>query len=150
VGGFAAGVATGLLVGVIGTFLLLLVVGVLTSERTEKRSELSVLKLGYVSAVVLAVFVVCHLYRIPDNALMLLLLLTVVAISRLGGVAYGFTASSLAATMLVWTLPPEGTLRVSSPEDRLAVALFIIVSIFTSRVIGRRKTPLDRASSSES
>ena len=109
--GFAAGVATGILVGVGGTFLILLVVGALTSKRSEGRSELTLFKLGCVTAAILAIFSICHALKIGNGVLIVFLLVAVITTAKLGGVAYGLVASSLAAVGLSWILPPDGSLR---------------------------------------
>ena len=148
--GFAAGVATGILVGVGGTFVILLVVGALSSKRSEGRSQLSLFKLGCVTAAILAIFSVCHALKIGNGALIVFLLVAVIATAKLGGVAYGLVASSLAAIGLSWILPPDGSLKVSNTGDRLTLAVFLLVTILVSRLVGRRTNLPKQATSSDS
>ncbi len=148
--GFAAGVATGILVGVGGTFLILLLVGALTSKRSEGRSQLSLFKLGCVTAAILAIFSVCHALKIGNGVLIVFLLVAVIATAKLGGVAYGLVASSLAAVGLSWILPPDGSLRISNTSDRLTLAVFLLVTILVSRLVGRRTNLPKQATSSDS
>ncbi len=147
--GFAAGVATGILVGVGGTFLILLLVGALSSKRSEGSSQLSLFKLGCVTAAILAIFSVCHALKIGNGVLIVFLLVAVIATAKLGGVAYGLVASSLAAVGLSWILPPDGSLRISNTSDRLTLAVFLLVTILVSRLVGRRTNLPKQATSSD-
>ena len=148
--GFAAGVATGILVGVGGTFLILLVVGALTSKRSEGRSELTLFKLGCVTGAILAIFSICHALKIGNGVLIIFLLVAVITTAKLGGVAYGLVASSLAAIGLSWILPPDGSLKISNTSDRLTLAVFLLVTILVSRLVGRRTNLPKQATSSDS
>jgi len=148
--GFAAGVATGLLVGVSGTFLILLVVGALTSKSSESKSELSLFKLACVTAAILAIFILCHGLKTGNGVLMVFLLAAVIATAKLGGVAYGLAASSLAVAGLSWILPPDGSLRVSNTGDRLTLAVFLLITILASRFVGRRTNLPKQQTSSNS
>lgn len=136
--GFAAGVATGILAGVSGTFVILLVVGALTSKRTEVKGELSLFKLVCVSASVLAIFSLCQGLKINNGILMVFLLAAVIATAKLGGVAYGLVATSLAAVGLCWIMPPDGSLKISHTSDRLILAVFLLITVLASRLVGRR------------
>jgi K+-sensing histidine kinase KdpD len=148
--GFAAGVATGILVGVGGTFLILLVVGALTSKRSENRSELTLFKLGCVTGAILAIFSICHALKIANGVLIIFLLVAVITTAKLGGVAYGLVASSLAAVGLSWILPPDGSLKISNTSDRLTLAVFLLVTILVSRLVGRRTNLPKQATSLDS
>ena len=142
--GFAEGVATGLLVGVSGSFLLLLLVGALTESRPGRATHLSLLRLACVATGVFVIFFLSHILGIPKDALMLFLLLCVIATAKFLGATYGLFASAFAALGLSWILPPDGSLRVSSSSDRLSLALFIFVTIAASRLMGKQA---DRPSS---
>jgi len=146
--GFAAGVATGLLFGVSGTFLILLLVGALTNKRSEGTRELSLFKLGCVTVSILAIFSICQSLRIGNGILTIFLLAAVIATAKLGGVAYGLVASLLAAAGLSWILPPDGSLKVSNTGDRLMLAVFLLVTILVSRLVGKRKNLPKQASTS--
>jgi len=70
---------------------------------------------------------------------MLLLLLAVLAISRLEGLLSGLIATAIATLILCWDFPPMGSLAVKSSSDRLALALFLLIATLGSRLIGRRE-----------
>jgi len=71
---------------------------------------------------------------------MLLLLLAVLAISKLEGLLSGLIATAIAALILVfWFFPPVGTMLVKSSSDRLALALFLLIATLGSRLIGRQE-----------
>ncbi len=70
---------------------------------------------------------------------MLLLLLVVLAISKLEGLLNGFIATAVAAyTLAFWFFPPNDTLGIRSLSDRLALALFLLIAIVGSRMVGRQ------------
>ena len=72
---------------------------------------------------------------------MLLLLVAVLAVSKLAGLVNGLIAAAIAALILgVWFFPPVGSLMVKSSSDRLALALFLLIATIGSRLIGRRES----------
>jgi len=71
---------------------------------------------------------------------MLLLLLAVLAVSKLEGLLNGLIATAIAALLLAWLFPPDGSLMIRSSSDRLALALFLLVATVGSRLIGRRES----------
>ena len=70
---------------------------------------------------------------------MLLLLLAVLAVSKLEGLLNGLIATAIAALILAWFFPPDRSLMVRSSSDRLALALFLLIATLGSRLIGRRE-----------
>jgi len=46
-------------------------------------------------------------------------------IAKLGGSEKGIAAAGIAAVMLAWFLPPNGSLTVIGLDNRLALALFV-------------------------
>ena len=70
---------------------------------------------------------------------MLLLLLAVLAISKLEGLLSGLIATAIAALILGWDFPPIDSLAVKSSSDRLALALFLVIATLGSRLLGRRE-----------
>jgi K+-sensing histidine kinase KdpD len=82
----------------------------------------------------------CHRLGIGNDASMLLLLLAVLAVSKLEGLLNGLIATAIAALILAWLFPPDGSLMVKSSSDRLALALFLLVATLGSRFIGRRES----------
>jgi len=73
---------------------------------------------------------------------MLLLLLEVLAVSRLEGLLNGLIATAIAALILVfWFFPPVGSVMIKSSSDRLALALFLLLGTLGSRLLGRQERP---------
>jgi len=141
-GSFTAGLVTGCLLGVSGTFLLLFV-GVAFSGHNAPVLRVRSLLRTLVSAIILfCIAAICHLLNIGKDASMLLLLLAVLAVSKLEGLVIGLIASAIAVLILVMAfLPPVGSLMVRNSSDRLALALFILIAGLGSRMIGGRETP---------
>jgi K+-sensing histidine kinase KdpD len=78
--------------------------------------------------------------NIGKDASMLLLLLAVLAVSKLEGLLNGLIATAIAALILAWFFPPDGSLMIKSSSDRLALALFLLVATVGARLIGRRES----------
>jgi two-component system sensor histidine kinase KdpD len=77
---------------------------------------------------------------IGKDASMLLLLLAVLAVSKMEGLLNGLIATATAALILVfWFFPPVGTAMIKSSSDRLALALFLIIGTLGSRLLGRQE-----------
>jgi K+-sensing histidine kinase KdpD len=84
---------------------------------------------------------ICNRLNIGKDASMLLLLLAVLAISKVEGLLSGLLATAISALILAWVFPPGGSILVKSSSDRLALALFLLIATLGSRVIGRRERP---------
>jgi K+-sensing histidine kinase KdpD len=139
-GGFTAGLVAGCLLGVCGTFFLLSV-GVAFSG-----DGVHVFRVRSLPGTILSTFVLlciaagCHQLNIGKDASMLLLLLAVLAVSKLGGLMNGLIATAIAALILCfWFFPPTGSLVIKSSSDRLALALFLLIATLGSRIIGQRQ-----------
>jgi K+-sensing histidine kinase KdpD len=91
--------------------------------------------------VLLCIAAFCSRLGIGKDASMLLLLLAVLAVSRVEGLLSGLIATAIAALILAWVFPPAGSMLVKSSSDRLALALFLLIATLGSRVIGRRERP---------
>ena len=90
--------------------------------------------------VLLCIAAFCHRLNIGKDASMLLLLLAVLAISKLEGLLSGLIATAIAALILVfWFFPPVGSMMIKSSSDRLALALFLLIATLGSRLIGRQE-----------
>jgi two-component system sensor histidine kinase KdpD len=90
--------------------------------------------------VLLCIAAFCHRMTIGKDASMLLLLLAVLAISKLEGLLSGLIATAIAVLILVfWFFPPVGSMLVKSSSDRLALALFLLIATLGSRLIGRQE-----------
>lgn len=138
--GFTAGLAIGCLVGVSGTFLLILLATALSKERPNPMSELSPRGFAYPSMALLAVAGVSYPLKLDKDVVVLLFLMTVLVIAKMGGLANGLAASVVASGMLSFLfLPPVGSLMVARPDDQFALALFLLSAIFGSRLFGKAK-----------
>jgi two-component system sensor histidine kinase KdpD len=139
-GGFTAGLVAGCLLGVCGTFFLLTISAAFSVERA------SLLRLRSLPGTVLSVIVLlcialfCRRFSIGKDASMMLLLLAVLAVSKMQGLLNGLIATAIAALILAfWFLPPLGTMMIRSSSDRLALALFLLIATLGSRLIGRQE-----------
>jgi K+-sensing histidine kinase KdpD len=142
-GGFTAGLVAGCLLGVCGTFFLLSV-GVAFSGDGVRVFRVRSLPGTILSTIVLlCIAAVCHRLNIGKDASMLLLLLAVLAVSKLEGLMNGLIATAVAATVLCfWFFPPTGSLLIKSSSDRLALALFLLIATLGSRLIRGRQDSL--------
>lgn len=140
-GGFTAGLVTGCLLGVCGTLLLLSMGAAFSGDgaRVLRVRSLPGTLLSTFALLCIAAF--CHRLNIGKDASMLLLLVAVLAVSKLAGLVNGLIAAAIAALILgVWFFPPVGSLMVKSSSDRLALALFLLIATIGSRLIGRRES----------
>jgi K+-sensing histidine kinase KdpD len=140
-GGFTAGLIAGCLLGVCGTFLMLSIGAAFSADRARlfRFRSLPGTLLSTIALLCLAAF--CSRLGIGKDASMLLLLLAVLAISKVEGLLSGLIATAIAALILAWVFPPAGSMLVKSSSDRLALALFLLIATLGSRVIGRRERP---------
>jgi K+-sensing histidine kinase KdpD len=94
--------------------------------------------LSSIALLLIAAF--CHRMGIGKDASMLLLLFSVLAVSKLEGLLNGLVATALAAFVLAyWFFPPAGIL-IKSSSDRLSLALFLLIATLGSRMIGRKES----------
>jgi two-component system sensor histidine kinase KdpD len=139
-GGFTAGLIAGCLLGVCGTFLMLSIGAAFSADRARVFRVRSLPGTLLSTIVLLCIAAFCHRLNIGKDASMLLLLLAVLAISKLEGLLSGLIATAIAALILVfWFFPPVGTMLVKSSSDRLALALFLLIATLGSRLIGRQE-----------
>ena len=139
-GGFTAGLVAGCLLGVSGTFLFLSIGAAFSVEGARMFRVRSLPGTLLSTIVLLCTAAFCHRLNIGKDASMLLLLLAVLAISKLEGLLSGLIATAIAALILVfWFFPPVGTMLVKSSSDRLALALFLLIATLGSRLIGRQE-----------
>jgi K+-sensing histidine kinase KdpD len=139
-GGFTAGLVAGCLLGVCGTLLLLSIGAAFSAERARVLRVRSLPGTLLSTIVLLLIAGFCHRLNIGNDASMLLLLLAVLAVSKLEGLLNGLIATAIAALILAWFFPPDGSLMIRSSSDRLALALFLLVATLGSRVLGRRES----------
>jgi K+-sensing histidine kinase KdpD len=140
-GGFTAGLVAGCLLGVCGTFLLLSVGAAFSVDRARVFHIRSLPGTLLSTIVLLCIAAFCHRLNIGKDASMLLLLLAVLAVSKLEGLLNGLIATAIAALILAWVFPPDGSMMVRSSSDRLALALFLLIATLGSRLLGRRESP---------
>jgi K+-sensing histidine kinase KdpD len=140
-GGFSAGLVTGCLLGVCGTFLLLSISTVFSGDRARVFRVRSVPGTILSTIVLLCIAAVCHRLGIGKDASMLLLLFAVLGVSKFEGLMNGLIATVVAALILAyWFFPPAG-LMITSSSDRLALALFLLIATLGSRMLGSHKRP---------
>jgi K+-sensing histidine kinase KdpD len=138
-GGFTAGLVTGCLLGVCGTFLLLTLGTAFSSERTRLFRVRSIPGTILSTVVLLLLAAICHRMNVGKDASMLFLLLAVLCISRVEGLMNGLIATVISSfTLAFWFFPPAG-LAIRSSSDRLALALFLLIATLGSRVVGRHE-----------
>ena len=140
-GGFTAGLIAGCLLGVCGTFLLLSIGAAFSEDRARLFRFRSLPGTLLSTIALLFIAAICNRLNVGKDASMLLLLLAVLAVSKLEGLLSGLIATAIAALILAWVFPPAGSILVKSSSDRLALALFLLIATFGSRVIGRRERP---------
>jgi K+-sensing histidine kinase KdpD len=139
-GGFTAGLVAGCLLGVCGTFLMLSIGAAFSADRARVFRVRSLPGTLLSTIVLLCIAAFCHRLSIGKDASILLLLLAVLAISKLEGLLSGLIATVIAALILVFSFfPPTGSMLVKSSSDRLALALFLLIATVGSRLIGRRE-----------
>jgi K+-sensing histidine kinase KdpD len=140
-GGFTAGLIAGCLLGVCGTFLMLSIGAAFSEDRARLFRFRSLPGTLLSTIVLLCIAAFCSRLGIGKDASMLLLLLAVLAVSKVEGLLSGLIATAIAALILAWVFPPAGSMLVKSSSDRLALALFLLIATLGSRVIGRRERP---------
>ncbi len=136
-GGFTSGLVAGCLLGVCGTFLLISLSAAFSVERTRLFRVRSLTGTLLSTIVLLFIAAFCQRLSIAKDASMLLLLLAVLFISKLEGLLNGLIATAIAALILAWIFPPDGSMMIKSSSDRLALALFLLIATLGSRLIGR-------------
>ena len=138
-GGFTTGLVAGCLLGVCGTFFLLSVSAAFSvnGSRSFKLRSIPGTVLSTIALLCLAV--ICRRLGIGSDASMLLLLLAVLAVSKLEGLLNGLIATAVSAFILAyWFFPPQGFM-IRSSSDRLALALFLLLATLGSRLIGGKE-----------
>ena len=139
-GGFTAGLVTGCLLGVCGTFLMLSLGAAFSMDRAKVFQVRSLPGTLLSSIVLLFIAAFCHRLSIGKDASMLMLLLAVLVISRLEGLLNGLIATAIGALILAWIFPPDGSVMIKSSSDRLALALFLLIATLGSRLLARRES----------
>ncbi|HEY2646043.1 MAG TPA: DUF4118 domain-containing protein [Candidatus Acidoferrales bacterium] len=137
-GGFTAGLVTGCLLGVAGTFMLLSLAAAFSGEGSRLFRLRSFPGAILSTIALLLVAVLCHRLNIGTDASILLILLVVLTISKLEGLLNGLLATGIAAVILAWFFPPDSSMMIRSSSDRLALALFLLIATLGSRLIGRQ------------
>jgi len=140
-GGFTAGLIAGCLLGVCGTFLMLSIGAAFSADRARLFRFRSLPGTLLSTIALLFIAAICNRLNVGKDASMLLLLLAVLAVSKLEGLLSGLIATAIAALLLAWVFPPAGSILVKSSSDRLALALFLLIATLGSRMIGRRERP---------
>jgi len=131
---FLGGLITGSLIGVVVTLLVLMIVAGVRGLENTAEGRVRNRKVFLAALVLLVVCGVCYTLDLEKSAL-LALLLSVLLIAKLGGSSRGIAAAGIAAVMLAWFLPPNGSLSVTGMDNRLALALFVLGTVVGSIVV---------------
>src|SRR5467141_5109031 len=122
---FFAGLITGDFIGIVLTLLVLMIVSGIKGPENAPEGQVPNRKVFLAALVLLAVCGACYTLALEKSAL-LALLLSVLLIAKLGGSKRGIAAAGIAAVMLAWFLPPNGSLTVTGLDNCLALALFVL------------------------
>ena len=128
---FLAGLITGCLIGVVVTLLVLMIVAGIRDPETSVAGKVPHRKILLAALVLFGVCGICYTFDLEKSAL-LALFLSVLLLARLGGSKRGIAAAGIAAVLLAWFLPPNGSLAVMGLDNRLALALFILGTVVGS------------------
>jgi K+-sensing histidine kinase KdpD len=131
---FLAGLISGSLIGVVVTLLVLMIIAGAKGPESASAAQVPNRKVFLAALVLLAVCGVCYTFNLEKSAL-LALLLSVLLLAKLGGSKRGIAAAGIAAVMLAWFLPPNGSLTVTGLDNRLALALFVLGTVVGSIVV---------------
>jgi K+-sensing histidine kinase KdpD len=131
---FIAGLITGNFIGIVLTLLVLMIVSGIKGPENAPEGQVPNRKIFLAALVLLVVCGACYTFDLEKSAL-LALLLSVLLIAKLGGSKRGIAAAGLAAVLLAWFLPPNGSLSVSGLDNRLALALFVLGTVVGSIVV---------------
>ena len=132
--GFVGGMITGGLIGVVVTLLVLMIVAGAKGAENAPAGQVPNRKVFLAALVLLGICGVCYTLELEKSAL-LALLLSVLLIAKLGGSKKGIAAAGIAAVILAWLLPPNGSLAVTGLDNRLALALFVLGTVVGSIVV---------------
>lgn len=131
---FLGGSITGSLIGVVVTFLVPMIVAGVKGPGNTAEGQVPNPKVFLGALVLLAVCGFCYTLDLEKSAL-LALWLSVFLFAKLGGSKRSIAAAGIAAVMLAWFLPPNGSLTVTGVDNRLALALFVLGTVVDSRVV---------------
>ena len=130
---YLAGAATGCLVGVSATFLMLILSSIIP-EPHPITERYSIKIFATVTIAVLAITSTSYLLGLTQAVTVLFLLFSVLAIAEVIGMTVSLVAAGVGALALsIWFLPPIGSPTIGKPTDRLLVALFLIGAMIFSR-----------------
>ena len=122
---------TGCLIGVVVTLLVLMIVAGIRDPETSVAGKVTHGEIFLAALVLFGVCGICYTFDLEKSAL-LALFLSVLLLARLGGSKRGIAAAGIAAVLLAWFLPPNGSLAVMGLDNRLALALFILGTVVGS------------------
>jgi K+-sensing histidine kinase KdpD len=131
---FIAGLITGGLIGVVVTLLVLMIIAGAKARENTSGGQVPNRKVFLAALVLLAVCGFCYTFDLEKSAL-LALVLSVLLLAKIGGSKRGIVVAGIAAVMLAWFLPPNGSLAVTGLDNRLALALFVLGTVVGSIVM---------------
>jgi K+-sensing histidine kinase KdpD len=137
---FLAGVATGCLVGVTLTIVLLLFFATWFTEPQKQVVECSLRSIVATSMAILGVGCISYALHLPKAAAMILFLSAVFLIADQFELLAALIASGLSSITLIFLfLPPLHSFRVATTGDRLSLAVFLLASVVGCRLICARR-----------
>ena len=109
------------------------------ANRSRLPLFLTVVRAGWTAAALLAAAGICYGVKLDKTLSLLVLVVAVLLVSKLAGPVYGVTASVAAGGFAAYFLPPNGSFRVASTEDQLALVVFLLAAIMGSQLVARRR-----------
>ena len=132
---FVGGIATGCLIGVSGTLLLLFITAAFSKEISRARWQVSARGFAFAVAPILLIAWAAYTVKLGTTVPVLLLLLTVLLIAGTLDLAASLLATLASAVVLSFLLPPRETMAIARPRDRWILALFLLIAVLGSRLI---------------
>jgi K+-sensing histidine kinase KdpD len=135
---FAVGIATGCLIGVSGTLILLFITGAGSKQISCARWQVSAHGFAIALLPILLVAWAAYTVKLGITVPVLLLLLTVLVIAGTINLAASLFATLAAAVVLSFLLPPRETIAIARPRDRWILTLFLLIAVVGSRLIAAK------------
>jgi K+-sensing histidine kinase KdpD len=137
---FVAGVATGCLVGVTVTIVLLLFFATSFTKPQKQIVDCSLRGIAAISMMIIGLGFISYALHLPKAAAMILFLSAVFLIADQFEILTALIASGLSSITLIFLfLPPLHSFRVATAGDQLSLAAFLLASVVGCRLIcGRR------------
>ena len=133
--GFVVGIATGCLIGVSGTLLLLFITAAGSKQISRARWQVSARGFAIALAPILLITWAAYNMKLGITVPVLLLLLTILLVAGTLDLAASLLATVAAAVVLSYLLPPRETIAIARPRDQWVLTLFLLTAVVGSRLI---------------